>query len=466
MKRILIAGLLIIFISINALAYNRGAGVTVGSTLLRGQVGAAPAALGGAYTAFAEGPLSLRYNPAGLADETRKKLFLQYNAHILDIDRSDIALTVPLNYGAFGISFSLIDYGDITRTTTINKNGIGIFSPKDYFLKIGYGRQVSERMQFGGTIGVYTLELDQDARAEGITADFGLKYNSPIDNLILGAGIKNIGTKARFYFEREELPLLFVLGLAYKPIPQLLLLVDGELIDGEGSVIHAGAEYTVAKRLKFRVGYNGENETDNGLTAGAGFATDDLSLDYAYIPFGEFGNSHQISLEVKFGKPVERKAKVIERRVERIETLERKPEPLTDTEQVIQTPIETTTAPEEEKIDIQSMKDKAAQEFSSGRFESALRLFIELETLTPTDYDLKYNIATAYYSMKHYEEALNEYGKYLELVPSDDEAWLYKGYSEYHLNRINSAKHSWRRALEINPDNEYARAALSQTTNE
>ncbi|HBW46407.1 TPA: hypothetical protein DEF17_00545, partial [bacterium] len=158
--------------------------------------------------------------------------------------------------------------------------------------------------------------------------------------------------------------------------------------------------------------------------------------------------------------------KVIERRVERIETLERKPEPLTDTEQVIQTPIETTTAPEEEKIDIQSMKDKSVQEFSSGRFESALRLFIELETLTPTDYDLKYNIATAYYSMKHYEEALNEYGKYLELVPSDDEAWLYKGYSEYHLNRINSAKHSWRRALEINPDNEYARAALSQTTNE
>lgn len=74
------------------------------------------------------------------------------------------------------------------------------------------------------------------------------------------------------------------------------------------STFGLGAEYLYqfSERFSFspRVGYKSEDsELDgtNGVTAGFGFGYNNAMLDYAWTPYGELGDTHKISLLVKFG---------------------------------------------------------------------------------------------------------------------------------------------------------------------
>jgi hypothetical protein len=68
-----------------------------------------------------------------------------------------------------------------------------------------------------------------------------------------------------------------------------------------------GFEYTYARLLTFRSGYNSAERIDDqsGLSLGAGFNVLNHSLDYAYNLNGLFGGTHQISFVFRFGQPRE-----------------------------------------------------------------------------------------------------------------------------------------------------------------
>ncbi len=452
---------LLVFVSTPVHALKRGAGTAVGNSILRGHVGGAPAALGGAYTAVARGPLALRYNPAGLWDEERNRLFLQYNAHILDITRSDVAFTRPLRDGAIGVSLSLIDYGAIVRTTTVNKTGGSTFNPQDYLVRLGYGAPVSDRLRLGASIGLYMFELDDGVSSSGVTADLALHYTPPIDGVEIAASLRNLGSRARFYLDQEELPLAGVLGISYRPVSRLLVSVDGEVIRNEGAVIRAGAEYEIVDWLLLRAGYNGDNEASNGLTVGAGFRTEDLQIDYAYVPFGDIGQSHQVSAEVAFGRPAGRRrgedaAPVPYRGVER-EAPGREPERVP----VAAAPAPSPPAPSAPEVveDPERLRTEAAAAYESGDAATAILLYERLLVIEPADALSRYNLATVCYSIQRYEQAAYHYRHLVSISPEDEEAWLYLGYAEYHAGRRDDAWYAWQRVLSLNPENEYARAA-------
>ncbi len=65
--------------------------------------------------------------------------------------------------------------------------------------------------------------------------------------------------------------------------------------------IHIGAEYVALKMAALRIGYNGRNEADSGITAGGGIRINNLFVDYTFVPFGDLGNSHRMSLSYKWG---------------------------------------------------------------------------------------------------------------------------------------------------------------------
>jgi hypothetical protein len=276
--------------------------------------------MGGAYTAIADGPLALRYNPAGLApfrtrgteggrgDSWREagrpyQLFAQYDASIADINRSDLIFARPLWEGGLGLGISYVDYGSIIRTTTVNKTNAGTFGAYDLLLRIGYGREISERVAFGAALGWYQMKIDAHT-ATGVTGDLGALYRPGLDGLELGAGIRNIGSRSQFVAEREDLPLTIVLGGAYRVNPMILMGVDYEIVQSAQGAVRAGLEVTPIELLALRIGYDGRNEAGSGLTAGLGFRIGDLGLDYAYVPFGDLGDAHRVSAEWTFGAPV------------------------------------------------------------------------------------------------------------------------------------------------------------------
>jgi hypothetical protein len=445
------------------------AGTTAGNVLLRSSIGARAAAMGGAYTAVAGGPLALYYNPAGLHDLDRNRVFLQYDDSILDISRSDIAFAHPTLGGGFGLSVSAIDYGDIIRTTTTNKAGSGNVAADDFLVRIGYGRAVSERIMLGGTLGYYRLKLD-DVEADGVTADASVLYKPSIDGLTLAAAVRNMGSRARFHRDDEELPLTVVLGGSYRPIPRLLLAVDYEIPRNQSGIVKAGAEYLLADILALRVGYDGRNETDNGLTLGAGFRMKDLMLDYAYVPFGDFGQSHRVSAEVAFGAPVERPMENAHASTpvpQPARTI--KPEPAPTPARPAVTPVSATTARESEdaaapseRVDPAEMKARAAAAMTAGRYGEAADWYRMVLARNPGDLVLRYNLATAYFRAELYDDAANQFEQVANADRLDEEAWLFLGYAQSRAGRPSEARMAWEKVLEINPINAHAARALGR----
>ena len=69
----------------------------------------------------------------------------------------------------------------------------------------------------------------------------------------------------------------------------------------------AALEYKLRKMFSLRVGYKGDKSLDQELTYGAGFETSVFKVDYAFVPFEDLGDSHRISVTLRFGKNVKRR---------------------------------------------------------------------------------------------------------------------------------------------------------------
>lgn len=444
------------------------AGSTAGRAILSGGVGARPMALGGAYTAVADGPLAIRYNASGLANEDRIRLFAEYSPSFLDINRTNLAISGPMWGGGAGLSFGMIDYGSITRTTVTNKTGAGSFGAADYLLRFAYGRQITERLALGSALGWYHLEID-DITADGIAADLSMTYLTRIDGLQIGAAVRNIGTRAQFERDQEELPLTLTLGTSYRPNHKWLIAADYELARGIAGAIKAGVEFNPVEMLALRLGYDGRNEAGSGLTVGAGFRMNDLALDYAYIPFGDLGEAHRVSLEYAFGGrerpreaasppqpapsiavsrpavsapvPAAETPRLEEPRPPRVILSEEPPRPATPT------PAE--------------LMGQANAKANAGAYAEAAELYRRVLAMMPTDLRAHYNLGTVLYLGHDYAGAARAFGDVVAQDPRDAEAHLYLGLSRWKLGEIQAARQAWETVLRLDPSNEIARANLA-----
>ena len=75
-----------------------------------------------------------------------------------------------------------------------------------------------------------------------------------------------------------------------------LLYIDSETKYG------AGVEFNLWNLIFFRAGWNNFADVDETFRMGAGWKLKDISLDYAYAPYGKLGNTSRVDLNIKFGK--------------------------------------------------------------------------------------------------------------------------------------------------------------------
>ena len=66
--------------------------------------------------------------------------------------------------------------------------------------------------------------------------------------------------------------------------------------DSDGAKLHLGCEYVVRNLVALRVG-----QDDDRLTFGGGIKFKPLSLDYAFIGHDELGESHRVSVNIRWG---------------------------------------------------------------------------------------------------------------------------------------------------------------------
>lgn len=250
--------------------------------------------------------------------------------------------------GAFGISISSLQFGDIDITTEDQPEGSGgTFSPSFFNIALGYSYMYANKISVGLLVrGV--SETMPDLTAFGLSIDAGVQYVSgEKDNFRLGIALRNIGSPMKFggqglafqgpnidptvggsqynltYYQRAEgfqLPSLLNIGLSYD-----FYIADKDFLRVMGNFtsntfardeIGGGLEFSFRNIFMLRAAYKHtlsqegsafQNDVYTGVAAGASIllplgkgSNQKFGVDYAYRATNPFRGTHNLSVRFEF----------------------------------------------------------------------------------------------------------------------------------------------------------------------
>jgi len=290
---------------------------TSGAQFLKIAPGARSAGMGQAYAGLADGVEAIYYNPAGLGDMMRVEITGMHDSYFQDIDYEFAALAVPMlswvdskkdknAYGVVGAAVYDLSVQNIEqRSLTETDQPINTFGSTDLAYTLGYAYALPDT---GLSLGVTAKFIDQtidNVSASAFAADLGALYH--LGELRLGAGVRNAGTQSKFVSEADPMPLTIFGGASYKVTDALLGSVEMDLPRDNSAVVAFGAEYRKRFADKLtgaaRLGYNTANSEAGGWAGasfGLGVGYGNLNFDFAFVPFGDLGNTFRYSLTAKF----------------------------------------------------------------------------------------------------------------------------------------------------------------------
>ena len=280
---------------------------------LRIDPSARASALGGSFVSVTDDADIIFYNPSGIGYLTGNPISFSFVKHLLDINLASLSFSTEIeNIGRFGAALKYINYGTFEQADEFgNRNGE--FGAGELATIIGYSNQIDENFFYGVNAKIIYSKI-ADRSSSAIAMDLGLNYSFPEEMLSVGFSVLNLGTQiSSYYSTKEELPLDIVLGVSKRleRIPVRLSLDFHRLNDDKESFMqrfksfNLGAELTLSKVLKLRVGYDNQKRSDLkiGTTAGiAGFnfgigaSVSSYQFDYAYSSYGLVGALHRIGI--------------------------------------------------------------------------------------------------------------------------------------------------------------------------
>lgn len=268
---------------------------------------ARPAALAGAYTALADNAAALQFNPAGLIRPDAQEITASYGQWFGGGAFQHVSYTHPIGGGldAWGASILYFDPGSFMQTNELALETNRSLIAQDLAVTVGYARRIARYWAFGASGKYIYRRLDQ-YHAGALAADLGMLYWTPLEGLVAGVSIQNLGGTLQFISDRENLPLTFRGGLAYTPqLGYLTLIADLIQASDEEATVALGIEAKASENVRLRFGWQPKRDLYKGLGAGVGFSVSGIVLDYAYVPFEIFGGTHRVTGTVRFGAPTQ-----------------------------------------------------------------------------------------------------------------------------------------------------------------
>ncbi|MCG3204748.1 MAG: hypothetical protein KCHDKBKB_01464 [Elusimicrobia bacterium] len=266
------------------------------------------AAMGEAYSATATGASALWYNPATLSRREGRSMSLMHTSYLEKITFNTLAFALPFGFqNAVGVGLSYLNTGTIP---SYDNTGLAAdsYSPNDICVRLGASKSF-----FMTSVGMSIFYLKSTIVESAATAgvNFGLHHLRGPCSLALS--VENVGGKLKYRSMEEELPLRMRGGTSLRIFPRLIWNVDVIKPKTGHPWLATGTEYKFdwgeTRDVSFRGGYNtqanGDVEGLSGFSAGAGFGFSGSSLNYAWVPFGDLGQTHRLSLDVQFGDDAE-----------------------------------------------------------------------------------------------------------------------------------------------------------------
>lgn len=269
---------------------------------LRLDANARAVGMSGAYTALATDSNALLYNPAGLARVKENEATFMHNQHAQGVGQQYVGVALKRGLG-FQLNYAAM--GDVPRTTISQPGGAGSrLNVSDLSLGAGYGRALTRDLALGGGL-KYVSESLGDVTANGWAADFGGLYRLPdVKGLTFGASLLNVGPMVKFASLSEKLPTTVRAGTAYAfkvPRNDVTLALDLTRSLTDKIRMGLGAETLFDEQFAARLGFTTRNDAGLGLSFGLGWTGKRFGADYAFVPMGDLGNAHRISLTLRWG---------------------------------------------------------------------------------------------------------------------------------------------------------------------
>lgn len=300
---------------LSAVARAGGAGKSSGASL-KSAVGGRGAAMGEAQTAAVDDVSAMYWNPAALSGLRQHEVGFMRNSSFEGVSQNVLGYARPTeSKGTWAAGVSMQKVGDIKGYDTAGVE-TGDLSASETLLSFAWGRPWETAPLFpgvhlGAAVKLFQKKLGEDA-ASAYMMDLGLLYEAKegfFQRLKTGFAVQNIGTGVKFISEESSLPMVMKLGWSYPFLgDSLVAAFDMVTSPDDKAHFNVGADYRLLDILAFRLGMNGRNDLDAGLTYGLRLGNERLHLDYAFIPFGDLGDTHRLSLGFRFGKTYRQQA--------------------------------------------------------------------------------------------------------------------------------------------------------------
>ncbi|MBN2406529.1 MAG: PorV/PorQ family protein [Elusimicrobia bacterium] len=297
---------LLAFFAVNAGCYGED-GITAADFLKLPQ-GNRATAMGTSFVAFAEGPTSLYWNPAGLATGMFNEGRLVYNDWIEGIYYAYAAYRHRMESGGFGVSVTYLDSGEIVKRDQGREDSGSTYKLQDVAVCVGQGLRVSKYVNAGMCLEFITESADGES-INGLAGGLGMQYKKKVNEHYIhtGMSVMNLGTRMG-YEDKFPIPAVIRLGIGDELMNERLrgsfetdYYMDGKKMSGG-----AGMEFRVSPALDLRCGYRfGHRDISipYGLTAGFGIKyteTVEYNFDYSISSMGDLGIVNRIGFGVKF----------------------------------------------------------------------------------------------------------------------------------------------------------------------
>jgi hypothetical protein len=268
-------------------------------------VSARALAMGSAFVGVADDSSALLWNSAGLGGLRDPEIALHHNSWLAGILQETAVGVMPLGrLGGVGLSVNYVNYGTFAGYDA-NGERQGDYSANRFGFGLGWGKEFIPGLSAGAAIKGAMRNVDNNSSSDA-SADFGALW-APLPGLRLGVDVANLGTKVDGYNQALDIRV----GASYLhrvAADNRLLLAASGTVEPQGvNRLHVGAEDLIHNFLALRIGYQANlAETQiqglSGLTAGGGISFSGLGLDYAFLPYGDLGAAHRVSLSYKFGQ--------------------------------------------------------------------------------------------------------------------------------------------------------------------
>ena len=290
-------------------------------------MGARAVGMGEAFTAVADDPTAMYWNPAGLIQARGTEFNLTHGIWLQGVDSEFFGFSQNLDMdGALGGSLNYLGTGSFDgalETPTGGYGGVGpSISAYEYEGSIAYAQRLGNWIPGGGffqnmRVGLEASVVGQNLvnlGSNAIAFNLGFLYEAKPKTFYLAAVFNNIGTNIQNFSQ----PLIYTFAGSYW-LKNTLMKKDRMIIDADmdgnndtGVKLAVGDEYRMrfgSNDVFLRAGYRTGSDlgTEAGMALGAGIAHrfDDVEgdLDYAYVPYGILGDTHRISLNLIIGNP-------------------------------------------------------------------------------------------------------------------------------------------------------------------